>query len=417
MIFRFILLLFLFISMQTKAQNDLSWKLQAHNFNKNIAIDSTLNKLENSNSLLPFLEKLYKIKSGNSLEKAIIVHIGDSHIQADMMTCEIRNEFQIFFGNAGRGLIFPFQVANSNAPSDIISSSKNKWTSSRLTKIDTTITCGIAGFGLQTYDLNATINFEMRTINGKKETFDKIDFFHGKGLKEINIEFNEGKKVVEIDSISEFNSFDLEVPISNFKLSFAKKDSLALSFFGSSVSKKDTSGIIYHSIGANGAKFSDFNKTKLFWKQLPKLNADCYIISLGTNEAQDQNLTSEQFLLQIKTSIEKLNKLSPNAAIVLVTPPLSYFKQKKPNTILKMMSETIKNYSIENGITFWDFFNISKGLNGALTWKKMGLLRPDLVHYSKEGYVLQGNLLADAFAKLYNEFVLNKKQLLEDKSH
>lgn len=409
MSFRFIFLLFLFISMQTKAQTNLLWKLQTHDFNKNKAIDSTLNKLENNISLLSFLEKLYKIKTEKSVEKVIIVHIGDSHIQADMMTCETRNEFQTFFGNAGRGLFFPFQVAKSNAPSDIISSSKNNWTSSRLTKIDTTITCGIAGFGLQTRDLNATINFEMRTINGKKETFNKVDFFHGKGLKEATIEFNDGFNVVKIDSTSEFSSFDLGVSISNFKLSFTKKDSLALKFFGSSISKKEASGIIYHAIGANGAKFSDFNKTRLFWKQLPKLNADCYIISLGTNEAQDQNLTSEQFLLQIKTLVEKLKKLSPNAAIVLVTPPLSYFKQQRPNAVLKMMSEVIKTYSTENGITFWDFFNISKGLNGASAWKKMGLLRPDLVHYSKEGYALQGNLLADAFAKLYNEFVLNKK--------
>ena len=97
------------------------------------------------------------------------------------------------------------------------------------------------------------------------------------------------------------------------------------------------------------------------------------------------------------------------AVIVLVSPPLSYYKQKKPNAILIMMAETIKKYSLENEIIFWDFFNISKGLKGASIWRKMKLLRPDLVHYSKDGYVLQGNLLADAFAKLYNEFVLSIK--------
>ena len=385
------------------------WQLQAKNFNKNKAIDSTLNKFENAASMLPFLKKLYRIKSENSSEKAIIVHLGDSHIQADIMTGVTRNEFQTFFGNAGRGLVFPFQVAKSNAPSDILSSSKNNWTTSRLTKIDTTIACGISGFGLQTRDLNSKINFEMRTLNGRKVTFDKLDFFYGKGLKEVNFDFNEIQKTVEIDSTSEFSSFDFDVPISNFQLSFTKKDSLALKFFGTSLIKKDNSGVIYHAIGANGAKFSDYNKTRLFWKQIPKLNADCYIISLGTNEAQDQKLTSEQFLLQIKTSVEKLKTLSPNAVIVLVSPPLSYYKQKKPNAILIMMAETIKKYSLENEIIFWDFFNISKGLKGASIWRKMKLLRPDLVHYSKDGYVLQGNLLADAFAKLYNEFVLSIK--------
>ena len=411
MSFRYTILLFLFISMQTQAQTNLLWTLQAKNFNKNKAIDSTLNKLENSTSLLPFLEQLYKIKSVQSLEKAVIVHIGDSHIQADLMTGVTRNEFQLFFGNAGRGLVFPFQVAKSNAPSDIISSSKNNWISSRLTKIDTSITCGIAGFGLQTRDANPQINFDMRRIHDKKETFQTAAFFHGKGLKEVRFEYGESYKTLAIDSVSEFSSFDFDIPVSNFKLSFTKKDSLALKFFGTSLTKKDTSGVIYHAIGANGAKFSDFNKTRLFWKQVPKLNANCYIISLGTNEAQDQYLTSEQFLLQVKTSVEKLKVLSPNAAIILVTPPLSYYKQKKPNTVLKMMAETIKKYALENNLAFWDFFTISKGLVGASTWKKTKLLRSDLVHYSQEGYALQGNLLAYAFAKLYNEFVLAKMEL------
>ena len=407
--FYFLIFISFFTSMQIMAQNNLLWKLQDQKFNKSKAIDSTLNTLKNNHCLLPFLEKLCKTKSENLVQKTIIVHIGDSHIQADMMTCESRNEFQSFFGNAGRGLVFPFQVAKSNSPSDIISSSNNKWTSSRLTKIDTTITCGIAGFGLQTIDKNAFINFEMRTVNNKKETFNKIDLFYGKGLSKVIFEFNDTPKEFEIDSTSEYNSFDLETPISNFKVSFTKKDSLPLKFFGTILSKNDSSGILYHAIGANGATFSDYNKTKLFWKQLPKLNADCYIISLGTNEAQDQKLSSEQFLLQIKTSVEKLKLISPNAAIVLVTPPLSYFKQKSPNKVLKMMTETIKKYALENEIAYWDFFNISKGLEGASTWKKMGLLRPDLVHYSKEGYALQGKLLADAFSKLYNDFLLTKK--------
>ena len=52
--------------------------------------------------------------------------------------------------------------------------------------------------------------------------------------------------------------------------------------------ENDNEGITYSSIGVNGAKSSDFNKFPLFFEQLPALEADLYVISLGTNESFDK---------------------------------------------------------------------------------------------------------------------------------
>src|SRR5690606_31485683 len=60
------------------------------------------------------------------------------------------------------------------------------------------------------------------------------------------------------------------------------------------------SGIIYHSIGVNGAKFLDYNKYPLFFEQLKALNPDLIIISLGTNEAFDKaDFTIDDFRNQM----------------------------------------------------------------------------------------------------------------------
>src|SRR5690606_14596933 len=54
------------------------------------------------------------------------------------------------------------------------------------------------------------------------------------------------------------------------------------------VLEKDEPGILYHSIGVNGAKCSDYNKYPLFFEQLPALHPDMIVISLGTNESFDK---------------------------------------------------------------------------------------------------------------------------------
>lgn len=370
-------------------------------------VNLEINTIQNSNYLQPFLEKLYRIKLGSSIEKAIIVHLGDSHIQADMMTAVIRSQFQNYFGDAGRGLIFPYQVAKSNAPSDVFSNSKNSWKSSRITKQDTLIPRGISGFGIQSQDKNPEFNIGLRFINEDRSCFDKVNLFYGNNTSEILIDYNENQREnVCLNESNDYTSINLKSLTSTFKITFPASDTI--NFYGVSVEKNNEKGLIYHSIGANGAKYSDYNKTSNFWKQLPKLKADCYVISLGTNEAQDQNLTPDIFLADVKKTVDLIKIATPNASIILVSPPISYYKKIKPNPILETMTQAIKDFCFQNNLCFWDLFNVSKGLEGASNWKSLQLLRPDLVHFSKDGYVLQGNLFLTAFSELWNKFLPTK---------
>ena len=103
--------------------------------------------------------------------------------------------------------------------------------------------------------------------------------------------------------------------------------------------------------------------------------------------------------------VEHIRQVSPKASIVLTTPPISYFMKIKPNVKLCDVVKVITDYSIKHHLAYWDLFTISKGLEGAKRWSEKKYLRSDLVHFSKEGYVLRGSLLAEAFAKSWNEFL------------
>src|SRR5215813_3569433 len=71
--------------------------------------NKTLNKtrLENLQALRNFLAALSESRAGRRLEPVRIMHFGDSHVAADILTREIRERFQAEFGDGGPGFIVP----------------------------------------------------------------------------------------------------------------------------------------------------------------------------------------------------------------------------------------------------------------------------------------------------------------------
>jgi hypothetical protein len=91
-------------------------------------IDPAKNSLQNDQrALLPFYQKLLELRNGLR-EQVIIYQIGDSHVQSGYLSGTARSALQKYFGNAGRGLIFPYRLARTNQPDDYQISSPQSFT-------------------------------------------------------------------------------------------------------------------------------------------------------------------------------------------------------------------------------------------------------------------------------------------------
>ena len=124
-------------------------------------VNTIFNRLFNSGGLDSFYHKLYDLKkTGTGVVN--IVHIGDSHIQADYLSGFVRTSLQQYFGNAGRGLVFPYQLAQSNAPADVASSSNTTWQYNRLAHPEIPIAAGVSGYCIQSNALGASIDLSLR---------------------------------------------------------------------------------------------------------------------------------------------------------------------------------------------------------------------------------------------------------------
>jgi lysophospholipase L1-like esterase len=169
------------------------------------------------------------------------------------------------------------------------------------------------------------------------------------------------------------------------------------------VLENNVPGIVYHTIGVNGAKCSDYNKFPMFFEQLKSLHPDLVIISLGTNESFDKLVTVDYFS-QLNAMMETILNQNPSVTFLITTPPPSQFKRKFPNTFVAdyakeiLAQAEVKNYAV------WDLFSNVGGLFSIHQNAKEGLLGGDKVHYTKAGYEKQGQLLTDAFFEAFYQF-------------
>lgn len=362
-------------------------------------VRAIFNRVQNSSGLDNFYEKLYQLKSTGS-GTVSIVHIGDSHIQADFLSGVVRTGLQDFFGDAGRGLVFPYQLAKSNAPQDIASSSNASWQYNRVAHPEIPISPGISGYSIKTNSSGAAINLSLRSFS----YFRKLKFFIDSSnawIVQVDSSAAPYELKWEEGDTSVYKEVDLDQGAVGFSISSLPSDATK-EFYGVSLENSQP-GVLYHMIGVNGARYDQYNEASLFWKQLPALKADLFIVSLGTNEAQAA-VISPNFTNELTDFIERLKQASPGASVLITTAPDSY-RRRRLNPSLRNLNTSILNYCNKNFIPLWDLYRITNGYGSAVSWARRGLMSRDRVHFTAEGYRLQGNLLLMALAKGYNGYV------------
>lgn len=365
----------------------------------------TENKIsDESGSLNAFFLHLDGLEEKKDSSQVVsILHIGDSHIQADFETDITRKLFQQHFGSAGRGLVAPLKLAKTNEPRNYRISSNQVWDSFRCIKTND-IPVGLAGLTLQRKDSISDI---------RVETLNKIDpdFWN---FNEVTVFYDQEKaKVLPSDTsiitgeedISPYaHKFTLNSPVNYLNLNF-NSDQNDICFYGIEL-KNGQNGVLYHAVGINGARYDNYANEALFFKQMSDLNPYLIIISLGTNEAYHRSFNSEAFYNTIDLTVKNIRQTLPNAGILLTTPAetwLNYRKKSRtPNSRIKTVSNTIVKYAKDNQLACWDLFSITGGENSARYWRQNGLLSGDGVHFSKGGYEYIGELL---FQAIYNSYV------------
>jgi lysophospholipase L1-like esterase len=382
-------------------------KSQAYDF-----IDEEENRIHNGVQLSHFYERLFNLKKGQDLQVNII-HLGDSHIQADYLSRTVRRRIQTDFGNAGRGLVIPWRVAKTNEPANMVSSSSSAWEVKRCVFPDQPLPIGIGGITIKT--LQPQASFTIRTIDGPSldYRFNKITLFFQKDFSSFNMEVkdsvNENVAFIGPYTFEAYpNISTVLLPFRAHQVSFNMLSSTTAqtqaTIFGINLEINEP-GVLYHAIGVNGAKFKHYLAASLFAEQTRVLNPDLFIISMGTNEALDYPYADPELVNQIDSLIGRLRLSNPNAQFLLTVPTDSFRRKTRRNPGIEIVRTKIVSYADQRNIPYWDLYTVGGGKHSADFWRKNRLMQSDGIHFTVAGYELQGNLLYDALMKGYHEYV------------
>jgi lysophospholipase L1-like esterase len=370
-------------------------------------IEAKKNKLLNADYAVGFDQFYSKwaklIRTGN--EKIEVLHLGDSHIQADFLTGRIRQRMQQFFpGSEGaRGLIFPYNLAQTNNPGNYHIQSDNNWTVVNSVKSDDFST-GIIPAKVICGDSIIRVQIKQKD-NLQYSGFDRIEIWYATNA-DIKIEKpvaakvtlldGYGRIVIGLDAIKK----DVEIVVTG------ASDAERFELYGIGLFN-DLPGITYDALGLNGATTKDFVNCEHFERFLKYTNPDLIIVSLGTNDLYDLNVRMENFTLDYGAFLQKIRRVFPNKGLILTTPGDHFIYGYLPNSKLNEASRIIKQLSKRFNAATWDFYEIMGGYRSMMGWDMHGLSAKDRIHLSRKGYHLQADLFFNAILKDFEAKYLN----------
>lgn len=338
-----------------------------------------------------------------------IVQLGGSHVQADAWTARLRDRLQRTAPGtrAGRGLIFPYNMAGSNNPYWYLPTYTGTWSAVKNTQRADSTQLGLAGYTITTRDPDTRLDICFRG-SYEGHPFTRATVLHG-----ADSSFRVSAWCADTGVIILWNTdvtlgrttIGFSRAIDTLHLRFEQVDTLAERSFTlrGIILGGEEPGIIYHALGVNGASTRSWLACPRLEEDLSLVTPDLVVFSIGINDAHDPNFSAERYERNYDALIGKVRKVNPDAAVLLVTNSDSYRKRRYPVRNAEAVRRTMLRLAEKHGCGVWDLYGVMGGQGSIRRWKRQGLARPDLVHFTRDGYTLIGDLMFTAIMKSYGE--------------
>lgn len=393
-----------------KQEQDLA-QLKSYFF-VNLVADTIVDPTRSLNRFFADLRTVKTVPRDSIFLQVPIIHYGDSHIQAGYITEVVRRRMQNLFGNAGRGLITPLKLASTNEPRDYSITSPDNFSNSKI--IERGSLNPIPGVsGLAVYNPGSNQHFTISAHQVPEDSLDyafsRIKVFHDSLSPMITAD----PKLMSDDYGSDiFYSYatDLELltPTDSISLyTYAENQFKNGSFYGFSL-ENDNNGVLYHAIGINGACYLHWGMRESVVDQSRALNPKLIMISLGANEAAGRNFIESVFYNEVNSFVTKLRTTNPEAAILLIAPAEAMRRTRNshtPNANYAKVSDVLRRYAAAHDLAFFDLFQTLAGKGSSINFNAVNLMQRDKLHFTPEGYAIQGLLIYNALLNGYNKYV------------
>ena len=351
-----------------------------------------------------------------------IVHIGGSHVQAGLLTDAIRFKLQTMSpGLTGeRGFFFPFALAHTNSPNTYKTNAYpniNNWHGQRCSVPSHTGPWGVSGIRAWTTDSTSRV-----------EIYSKDDPF---GYRELRILASPSDSSLVVRFLNSTDSSFYDSSINAFVGLFSiPQDTISFRLASENIKQKyfslegvqvirETPGLRYHAIGANGAATHSYLKCDRFGQQMAAINPDLILFGLGINDAYKSKgrFDSLAYENNYDSLVGLIRQVNPKCAFIFLTNNDSYYRGKY-NPHGEIVRRSMFRLAKKHKGSVHDLYNLMGGKNSVSFWIRKGWAKKDGIHMTRIGYGLQAYWLANAIESAYldiHESGMNEKPMFTDK--
>ena len=352
----------------------------------------------NMRQLEPFFKEL-----GNAKNKQVrIAHFGDSQIEGDLVTADLRENLRKKVGGYGVGYL---AITSKDITFRLTATHKfleSKWDdASVFVSNRNNYPVGIGGEVFIPQG-NAWVSYEMRGSRRSAKKFNTMKLFYtdakrssisyrfGGGKKEeANLQPGKGLKILTLKSGNYTNSVQIDFPTREQGYFF-------------NVSLDGGNGIYIDNLPLRGNTGEDLQKIPLSILEgyNRELDYKLVILQFGKNAI---SANYKRYEIEMVQAIEHLKKAFPGAGFLLISVQDSGFKTS--SRIINLLNAQ-KSIAKETNIAFWNLYEAMGGKNSMSKWVKANppMASADHTHFNEQGAKVVGKLLADALLEAYNTY-------------
>jgi lysophospholipase L1-like esterase len=340
-----------------------------------------------------------------------IAHFGDSGVEGDAITADVRKVMQKEFGGKGVGYLsitsqdITFRITTKQSFSD------NWKTVSVLTANPQNLPLGLSGF-VSIPQGSSWVNYETTGWDSQLKYFNTAKLFYSNAKNSsIKYSFNNGSdQNAPLKTGDDIKELTLSAPggsASSIKISATMADQAY--FYG--VSLESGNGVYVDNFpwrGNTGLGFLNIQQSSL--QQFNKLeNYKLIILEFGANEVSFGSQDNTWFENQMIKEINNLKKAFPQTSILLIGMGDKGIKKGTKFVTdpgVPQMLKLQQDIAAKTGIAFWSLFDAMGGPNTMDTWVKANppLAYMDYSHPTWEGAARIGQMIANAILDAFHNY-------------
>src|SRR3972149_1584465 len=339
-------------------------------------------------------------------KKTRIAYFGDSMVEGDLLTMDLRSFFQKAFG--GNGVCFvPITSIVAGFRTTIIHSFSSDWTDYNFSKggggehpLGPSGHCFIASGG-------SYVKYTAAKYSG---SFNQVKLYYGKGNDNCKVSVTNGGSTNEI-TLNGTNTVNEAVinesgSVNSVTMSF---NCPATNIYGASFESGTGVYVDNYAFRSNsGLTFSGV-PTSLYQGFDNYFDYDLIVLHYGLNAVGHKVKTYKWYFVAFQKTVQHIKSSFPNASILIIGMSDKGYKsggewQTEPD--IPIFVELQKKLAKEEGLAFWNLYENMGGFNSIKQWVEgdTAYANKDYAHPNHRGATRMATLLYDKLMKGYKEY-------------